>query len=116
MELLAAAAESAPSIDYFLPFVNFGVIGVLVVMLVSKRWVVPKYTLDDLKDAHARELVVKDAIIEGQAADIKELKAANADLQDLTREQVIPALVRANQLSADYVAELAKRGLHGSPT
>jgi hypothetical protein len=106
-----AVTTGAPTIDAFLPFLNFGIIGILVVMLVSKRWVVPKYTLDDLMVAHQRELAVKDALIEGYRADIAELKEINNQLQNLTREQMIPALVRANQLSADYVAELAKRGI-----
>lgn len=91
-------------------FAQFGLLGVFFVMLISKKWVVPKWTLDDLKDTHGRELAVKDVIIEGQRADIVELKKTTTDLQALTSEKMIPALVQANTLSAAYVAELARRG------
>ena len=90
--------------------VPLGGSGVFFVMLVSKRFVVPKWTLDDLKDAHDRELKVKDEIISNQKSDITELKKTVADLQSLTSEKMIPALVQANTLSAAYVAELARRG------
>jgi hypothetical protein len=66
--------------------------------------------LDDLKESHARELGVKDDIIVAQAADIKELKLNVSELQALTADKMIPALVQANSLSAAYVAELSRRG------
>lgn len=89
---------------------QFGLLGVFFIMLISKKWVVPKWTLDDLKAAHERELAVKDEIISGQRADMIELKKTVGDLQALTSEKMIPALVQANTLSAAYVAELARRG------
>lgn len=105
-------AGSGGSLDLtnIFTFAQFGLLGVFFVMLVSKRFVVPKWTLDDLKDAHDRELKVKDEIIAGQRQDILELKKTVADLQALTSEKMIPALVQANTLSAAYVAELARRG------
>jgi hypothetical protein len=96
-------------IDQILPFLNFGIIGILVVLIVSKKWLVPAWTLEELKETHDRELAQKDSVIADKDEDLKELKESTAALQALTREQVIPALVRANQLSADYVAELARR-------
>ena len=95
-------------------FAQFGLLGIFFIMLISKKWVVPKWTLDDLKDAHARELAVKDEIISGHRADIVELKKTVTDLQSLTSEKMIPALVQANTLSAAYVAELARRGAGGA--
>lgn len=92
---------------------QFGLLGVFFVMLISKKFVVPKWTLDDLKEAHDRELAVKDEIIAAQKADIIELKRTVAELQSLTSEKMIPALVQANTLSAAYVAELARRGSDG---
>jgi hypothetical protein len=109
--VLAAAGDNSGNVvlDQYLPFVNFGVLGILIVLLVSKKWLIPAWTLEDIKETHERELGVKDAVIADKDEDIKELKESLNALQALTREQVIPALVRANQLSADYVAELARR-------
>lgn len=90
-------------------FAQFGLLGIFFVMLISKKWVVPKWTLDDLKESHARELQAKDEVVATQKADIAELKATVTELQDLTRDRMIPALVQANALSAAYVAELSRR-------
>jgi hypothetical protein len=43
---------------------------------------------------------------------VAELKKTVADLQALTSEKMIPALVQANTLSGAYVNELARRGPH----
>jgi len=110
---LAAASSSdsgGPNINTIFSFAQFGLLGVFFIMLISKKWVVPKWTLDDLKEAHERELKVKDDIIAAQRSDITELKKTVADLQSLTSEKMIPALVQANTLSAAYVSELARRG------
>lgn len=106
-------ATGSGALDILLPFINFGLIAVLLIMAVKKVGFVPKWTLDDLKEAHERELKVKDQVIAGKDADLRELKEANSALQMLTREQVIPALVRSNQLSADYVQQLAERSNTG---
>lgn len=91
-------------------FAQFGLLGVIFLAILGKKWLVPKWTLDDLKDAHERELAVKDEVIAGQRADILELKATVNELHSLTGKEVIPALTQANSLSAAYVAELARRG------
>lgn len=111
MTVLAAASSQADglSVEQIFSFAQFGLLGVFFMMLISKKWVVPKWTLDALEDAHDRELKVKDEIIAGQRADIVELKHTIAELQALTAEKMIPALVQANTLTAAYVAELARR-------
>lgn len=111
--LAAEDSIAGMSLGEIFSFAQFGLLGVFFVMLVSKKFVVPKWTLDDLKDAHDRELKVKDEIIVGQRADIVELKATVAELQSLTADKMIPALVQANALSAAYVAELARRAGSG---
>lgn len=111
----AATATDAGGFDLsqIFTFAQFGLLGIFFVLLVSKRYVVPKWTLDDLKEAHERELKVKDDILDSYKADIVELKRTVQDLQALTSEKMIPALVQANTLSAAYVSELARRGDRG---
>jgi hypothetical protein len=118
-EILAAAEPATTGgldLTQIFTFAQFGLLGIFFVMLVSKKFVVPKWTLDDLKEAHDRELAVKDSIIDSHKADIVELKKTVADLQNLTSEKMIPALVQANTLSAAYVSELARRGGGGGIT
>lgn len=118
-QLIAAeAATGSGGIDLtqIFTFAQFGLLGIFFVMLISKKFVVPKWTLDDLKEAHDRELAVKDSIIDSQKSDIVELKKTVSDLQSLTSEKMIPALVQANTLSAAYVTELARRGVGGGGT
>ena len=102
-------------------FAQFGLLGIFFVMLVSKKFVVPKWTLDSLEETHARELKDKDdaharelAIRDANAAATErrevELKRNLDDLQDLTRQQMLPAMIEANRLTALYVDTLAKRG------
>ena len=41
-------------------FAQFGLLGVFFVMLISKKYVVPKWTLDSMEENHKRELDDKD--------------------------------------------------------
>lgn len=79
---------------------QFGVIGVILVCLLTRKFVVPEWVLKRADEEHAKELAAKDA-------DLRELKESNSALRTLTEQQIIPALVRANQLSADYAQDLA---------
>lgn len=88
---------------------QYGIVGAILLAILGKKWLVPKWTLDSLADAHERELKAKDDIIAGLRADVVELKAAVAQLTSTYQAQVIPALTEANRLSASYVAELARR-------
>ena len=94
--LAAATAVNVGGLDLtqIFTFAQFGLLGVFFVMLVSKKFVVPKWTLDDLKEAHERELLVKDDIVTGQKEDLIELRKNVRDLQALTSEKMIPALVQ----------------------
>ena len=80
--------------------IQFGVIGLMLIMLLLRKFVVPEWTLRDAEARHDKEIAAKDV-------EIKELKESNSALRTLTEQQIIPALVRANQLSADYAADLA---------
>lgn len=94
---------------FIVQIVQFGVIGLMLIMLLLRKYVVPEWTLKDAEQRHDREIAAKDT-------EIHELKESNSALRTLTEQQIIPALVRANQLSADYAADLAaeRRRRHGT--
>lgn len=108
----AAAETGGNSIDItqLLSVGQYGLLAVFVILLLSRKYIVPTYTITDLKETHERELAAKDDIIAAARADIAELKHTVADLQALTSEKMIPALVQSNTLSAAYVAEIQRRG------
>lgn len=91
-----------------LHFIDVGLIGVVLVCILTQKFLVPDWVLKRADAEHAKE-------IEAYQADIKELKESNAALRTLTEQQIIPALVRSNQLSADYAQDLAaeRRRRHG---
>lgn len=111
-------------INQIFTFAQFGLLGIFFVMLISKKFVVPKWTLDSLEQTHARELTDKDAAYAREIAirdqqltasetREKDLKKNLDDLQDLTRQQMLPAMIEANRLTALYVDTLARRGGSG---
>lgn len=109
---LAAAGNSinvGGDWGFVVQIVQFGVIGLMLVMLLLRKYVVPEWVLKQAEERHDKEIAAKDI-------EIKELKESNSALRTLTEQQIIPALVRANQLSADYAADLAaeRRRRHGT--
>lgn len=113
-----------PTIDSLIPFLNLGLIVVLLVMFLKNIGVVPKWTYDELKtqhadelktlqDAHDREMAGKDAQLAALQADKSELKATNDQLTRVAQEQFLPALIEANRLTAQYVDEIGRRGGSG---
>ena len=94
---------------------QFGLLGAVFLAILAKKWLVPAWTLTDLKTAHDRELAVKDEIIAGLRQDVNELKALNGEMQALTREKLIPALVESTSTNREYVAVLARRGTSDAP-
>lgn len=125
--VLAAASTGADSgfnldLSQIFTYAQFGLLGVFFVMLISKKYVVPKWTLDaleasherELKDkaeAHAREVAIRDQQLATAEKRETDLKKNLDDLQDLTRQQMLPAMIEANRLTALYVDTLARRGM-----
>lgn len=111
----ASAPGSTTSVDItqLINYAQYGLLGLFFVLILLKKFIVPAYTLTDLKESHERELKFKDDIIDSLRKDVVELKDGVADLQKLTSDKMIPALVQANTLSAAYVQELARRGNSG---
>jgi predicted XRE-type DNA-binding protein len=107
----AAAAVSTGGVD-LTQFLQFGLLGLIFVCIILKKFIVPEWSLRQLEDQHLSEMKLKDEQVTSLKADKQELKEALDALQELTRTEIIPALVRANQLSQEYVAELAGRRRH----
>ncbi len=117
--IVAAADTSGSPLDpnnLIAPILSTGLVGVVLVMLIFEIGLVTKKSLERLVESHKAELAEKDRVITGKDADLADLKAANADLQRLTSEKMIPALVQATEVSRAYVSELAKRGTLGPGT
>jgi len=108
--LLTAATEGVSGVNVT-QFLQFGLLGVVFLCVVLRKYIVPEWSLRQLEDQRDAELKAKDEQIASLRADKAELKESLDQLQDLTRTEIIPALVRANQLQSAYVAELpAGRG------
>lgn len=106
--ILAATAGTTPNLTLITNIIQYGLIGLLLVAILTKKFVVPRWTYDEGLSQKDVVIAEKDRIIADKDDDIRELKESLNALQALTREQMIPALVRANQLSAEYVAEIAQ--------
>lgn len=104
--VVLAAGDPATAID-ITQFLQFGLLGLIFACVVAKKFLVPEWTLRQTQENKDQELKLKDERIAALESDKDELKESLASLQALTRDQIIPALVRSNQLSADYVSELA---------
>lgn len=115
-----AAADNSSGIDVgslLAPILSTGIVGIVLIMLIFEVGFITKKSADRERDAikssHDAELKVKDDLVETLRADIGELKQANASLQVLTQDKMIPALVQATEVSRAYVTELSRRNDRG---
>lgn len=126
--LTGVLADAAPEggalpseISLLIPYLNLGVIVVLVIMAATKKGFIPKWVLDDqektsaasldeLKRAHAAELAAVAARADAAEKRESEYKQLNADLQTYQRDQLQPALIETTRVVSAYVSALAKRG------
>ena len=96
IHLLGAEASTASStLDLITPFVNFGIIGVLVIMFVSRKFIIPEWVLREAQERHERELAARDR-------DIAELKETLKAGTDMYNTQVIPAFTRSIDVNREY--------------
>lgn len=112
IHLLAAGAavDGNPVKIDLTQFLQFGILGLIFLCVILRKYLVPEWTLKQQQEQGEKELKLKDEQIVALQQDKKDLSESLGQLQALTRDQIIPALVRANQLSADYVTQLAQRG------
>lgn len=93
-----AAETPAPqsTFDLVTPFLNVGLIGVLLLMFVLRKGIVPEWVLRQAEERHKDELAAKDA-------DIKELKEMVRQGTDLYNTQVVPAFTRSIDVNREYL-------------
>lgn len=92
------------------PVYSTGVVGLVFFMLIFEKGIVTKRSLDRVMQTQAEEIALRDRQLEAKDKEIAELKASSAELQRVTNERIIPALVTATDAVRAYVAELARRG------
>ena len=102
--LIAQEVEktTSSSFDFITPFLNVGLIGVLLLMFVLRKGIVPEWVLRQTEERHKTELEAKDA-------DIKELKEMVKQGTELYNTQVVPAFTRSIDVNREYL-ELLREG------
>lgn len=103
----AAATSSSPATDLVGYFLQFGIIGLLLLDVgVTRKVFVPRWTFDNERAERDRERTEHQATIERQAAIITKMT-------DNQMTEVVPALTRATDVARQYVetlqAQAAKR-------
>lgn len=110
--LAAASTGSGTEINgsFIAQIAQYGILGLLFADVAAfHKVLVPRWSVDTIEKANAAAMQLKDELILSIRADNVELKNANKQLQELTQERLIPALVQATDVSRAYVAELARR-------
>lgn len=102
---VADTGSSGSSVDLtsILPILNFGLLGIMFVLLISKKFIVTMYYADE-------GFKSRDDEIARLRKENEEYKKQNADLQTLARDQLFPAVVEGNRLQAELVRVLAESG------
>lgn len=114
------SAGSDAVLQTIVPYLNLGIIAVLVVMFIKGIGVVPQWVhvrteqdaagdLVRLEQAHVRHLADKDEQIDDLRDQVEELKTANRVLLEVYQGRLLPALVENNRLTALYIEHLQGR-------
>lgn len=107
IELLAAAGETAATAkDAALPFdvtqvLQFGLLGLIFLCLVFRKFIVPEWTLKQTEERSAAEKAEL-------ARRLSETREQLDKLQDVFQDQMIPALTRATEINSRYNEELQR--------
>lgn len=88
--------KATNSFSFITPFLNVGLVGVLLLMFVLRKGIVPEWVLKQTEERHATELAARDA-------DIKELKDMVRQGADLYNTQVVPAFTRSIDVNREYL-------------
>lgn len=103
-------ADSTATADIGSYLAQYGLFGLIFIdAFITRKVLMPIWAHKDAMKAQDNVILDRDAVIKEKNTDIKELKTNLDKLQTMTRDQMLPALVRANQLSADYLAEITRR-------
>lgn len=107
--------NSGLSFDAIGPFVNVGIVGVILLCIVFKKFFVPEWVLKEAETRHQRErdeaTVRHQREMDAKEADIVELKKMVADGAKQLNDQVIPAFTRSIDVNREYVELLRARRL-----
>jgi hypothetical protein len=99
---VAAGATVAPSLPFDITqILQFGLLGLIFLCLVFRKFIVPEWTL---KAAEERAAAEKDELIRR----LTETREQLDKLQDVFQEQMIPSLTRATEINGRYTDELQK--------
>lgn len=98
---VAAASGSTPT---ELPFdltqvLQFGLLGLIFLCLVFRKFIVPEWTLKQMEDRAALEK-------EDLTRRLTETREQLNKLQDVFQDQMIPALTRASEINSRYTEEM----------
>lgn len=96
------AAEAKNVFDYISPFVDVGLVGILFLMFVFRKGIVPEWILKQTEERHKEEIAAKNA-------DIAELKRMVGDMTKLYNDQVVPAFTRSIDVNREYIEVLRDR-------
>lgn len=97
--LHAADVLKAPPFDLW-NLLQFGFIGLGLICLAIRKWIVPEWVLKREEERHVKEMAEVRAERDSYKAQVERL-------QSVTVEQMIPALTRATEVAAKYNEELA---------
>jgi hypothetical protein len=101
-----ATGAAAPAATATVPFditqvLQFGLLGLIFLCLVFRKFIVPEWTL---KAAEEHATAEKDELIRR----LGETREQLDKLQDVFQDQMIPALTKATEINARYTDELQK--------
>lgn len=96
----AGSSGGASSVD-ITQVLQFGLLGLIFVCVLFRKYLVPEWTLRQAEDRSKAE---KDDL----TARLIETREQLDKLQDVFQDQMIPALTRATEINARYTEELQK--------
>lgn len=103
MHLLVAVAQSSPampSVD-LTQVLQFGLLGLIFLCLVFRKYIVPEWTLKDSE----RRSAAREAELERR---LGETQDQLQNLLTVFQDQMIPSLTRATEVNAKYTDELQR--------
>lgn len=102
VELVAAASSSGPQFPDITQVLQFGLLGLIFLCLVFRKFIVPEWTL---RQAEERLKAERDDLAQRLAETREQLDK----LQDVFQDQMIPALTRATEINAKYTDEMQRQ-------
>ncbi len=104
IRILAAVNQAATTAPTTLPFditqvLQFGLLGLIFLCLVFRKFIVPEWTLKQTEDRLVSEK-------EDLTRRLAETRDQLNKLQDVFQDQMIPALTKATEINARYTDEM----------